>query len=198
MKNTQVEKILNLIKLTNKLRLVKRGTKTNDSGRYENDLEHSYQLAMLVWYINDFQKINLDEHKLLKYSLVHDLIEVYAGDYNTYIQKISDKKKELLEQKSFEVIKKEFGGFPSLLENIEKYEKLEDEESKFVYSVDKIMSALNSLVNKNGSYKKAGVTKEMFFERNLKKVSKSKYGKEIFTELIKYIENYDSDFFIKK
>lgn len=57
------------------------------SDRAENDVEHSYSVAILCWYLNDKLKLNLDIAKVLKYALVHDFPEVYAGDVNTFARK---------------------------------------------------------------------------------------------------------------
>jgi 5'-deoxynucleotidase YfbR-like HD superfamily hydrolase len=46
--------------------------------RKENDVEHSYQLAMLCWFTVMENQLSLDVHKVISYALVHDLVEVYA------------------------------------------------------------------------------------------------------------------------
>src|SRR3954468_164219 len=46
----------------------------------ENDVEHSYHLAMMGWYLNVSGKLGYDTDSLVKYALIHDLAEAYAGD----------------------------------------------------------------------------------------------------------------------
>lgn len=48
--------------------------------RQENDVEHSYLLAMLAWQLAEILAPQLSKEKVIKYALVHDLVEVYAGD----------------------------------------------------------------------------------------------------------------------
>ena len=63
------------------------------SEKQENDVEHSYAVAMLCWYLHDALKLELDIAKILKYALVHDFVEVYAGDVNTFASKIARQEK---------------------------------------------------------------------------------------------------------
>ena len=63
----------------------------------DNDVEHSYRVAMLCWMLIDEYKFKLDANKVIRYALVHDLPEVYAGDismYANYSQKSKEKKAE--------------------------------------------------------------------------------------------------------
>src|SRR4051794_16602057 len=49
----------------------------------ENDVEHSYGIAMVGWYLSQyFPKLNRD--KILRMGLAHDLVEIHAGDTFSY------------------------------------------------------------------------------------------------------------------
>src|SRR6185503_15785376 len=63
--------------------LVERVAHVGSRESKENDAEHSYSLSMLAWYMTDAFELALDKNTLLRYALVHDLVEAYAGD--TYI-----------------------------------------------------------------------------------------------------------------
>src|SRR3989344_277411 len=78
-----LEKILGFSRMLHKFRLVERAYFANGTDRMENDTEHSFNLALLAWYIADSQKLDLDKDLLLRYALIHDIPEVHAGD--TYI-----------------------------------------------------------------------------------------------------------------
>jgi 5'-deoxynucleotidase YfbR-like HD superfamily hydrolase len=51
--------------------------------RNENDVEHSYLLAMLAWQIAEMVAPHLSRKKVLKYALVHDLVEVCGDTFST-------------------------------------------------------------------------------------------------------------------
>ena len=50
----------------------------------ENDIHHSFSVGMLAWMIHDKLQLHLDMTKVMHYAMAHDLVEVYAGDVNTY------------------------------------------------------------------------------------------------------------------
>lgn len=117
------------------------------SDRKENDAEHSFQLALVAWYIIDKKQLQLDVGKVLKYSLVHDLVEVYAGDTLPFDTKsIWVRTKHEREQEALQKIKQWFLDV-SLRQRIEAYEKRADEEARFVYALDKIIPEFNIMLD---------------------------------------------------
>jgi len=52
----------------------------DDGKRLENDAEHSWHLAMMVWVFAPHYEQPIDLEKALKMALIHDLPEIYAGD----------------------------------------------------------------------------------------------------------------------
>ena len=73
-----LQKILGFTRLLNKFRQVRRTIRVNSEERLENDVEHSYYLGMLAWYIADSHNLSLDKDLVLKYALVHD-VELAEG-----------------------------------------------------------------------------------------------------------------------
>jgi len=66
------------------LKGVKRRSYTESGTRLENSAEHSWHLAMACWSIARLTSLKLDEGKLLKLALIHDLGEIDAGDTFLY------------------------------------------------------------------------------------------------------------------
>ena len=86
----------------------------------ENDMEHSYQLVMLAWYLMDAYKLDLDSNLVMRYCLVHDLVEVYAGDTYTFTQDVDHLSSKVeREEKALLLIKEKFQEFPEMTEYIE-------------------------------------------------------------------------------
>lgn len=78
---TNLENKLRFIELVDEMKSITR-TITLKCGRKESDADHSYHLAMMVLtFAEDFP--GLDILKCLKLALLHDLVEIFAGD--TYI-----------------------------------------------------------------------------------------------------------------
>ncbi|HUB92905.1 MAG TPA: HD domain-containing protein [Verrucomicrobiae bacterium] len=63
---------------------IKRNHMHIGSDQHENDIEHSFTVALLCWFICEHYTLPLDHAKVLKYAMAHDFVERYAGDTNTY------------------------------------------------------------------------------------------------------------------
>jgi putative hydrolases of HD superfamily len=100
-----IEKKLKFIELVDEMKNIKRAIFLRD-GTQENDAEYSYHLAMMVMtFIDDFPE--LDYEKCLKIALIHDLIEIYAGD-TVALDKEAEKTKKQREKNAFLRLKDEF------------------------------------------------------------------------------------------
>jgi putative hydrolase of HD superfamily len=175
--------ILELIKLLTDFQGVERGIKVPGTERPENDAEHSYNLAMAAWVIIEKDKLPLDLDKVLKRALVHDLPEVYAGDAfaldPAQVATKVEKETAALEILSNNELTSE------LAIVIKEYEALDDEESKFVYSLDKLMAALGVLYGQSSIWKDNGMTQQMWEEKFRAKIELSQYTKPYLDFVIK-------------
>lgn len=114
-----------------------------ESFRQETDGEHAYTLSMLAITLAERMHLNLDTGRIAKYALVHDLVEVHAGDVSARSSTAALAQKADREQEAFLLIKDTYlHHAPWIAEYIEKYESRSDEESKFVYATDKLMGAM--------------------------------------------------------
>lgn len=123
--------------LLERFQKVERMAYVPESDRKENDAEHSYKLAMIAWYLIEREKLPLDSALVLRYALVHDLVEAYAGDTVVWDRE-AEKTKHDREDRARRRIEEEFPEFPSLHAFIVRYEAKADEEARFVYTLDKI------------------------------------------------------------
>lgn len=167
-----LEKILDFVELTRLFRGVERDIFLMQEKRLENDTEHSYQLAIVSWYIAEIQGLNLNISKVIKYALVHDLVEVYAGDTplytatETYVQSKTDREKQALRK-----IEQKFPEFKELHTAIHAYEERDDPESRFVYTVDKLLPILSIYLEKGNAWKDKGISIEMIINKNASRIS---------------------------
>lgn len=150
-----LDNIQKLLGLVDQFKIVKRNIYNAGTTEKENDAEHSYELAILSWFLalearkND---IHLDFEKVIKYALAHDLVEAYAGDTDAFDQNSIATKNDR-EHKALERIKDEFHFFPELSDSIIAYENQSDPESIFVKSLDKIQPVLSNIRGKGLSWK---------------------------------------------
>lgn len=180
--------ILRFIEFTHKFQQVRRIIFVNHEDRNENDTEHSFQLALLGWYIVSSQKLSYNVDLIIKYSLVHDLVEIYAGD--TYFESNQDLKdsKEERERKALMQIEADFPEFSEMTKLIHQYEAKADEESKFVYALDKMIPVLNIYLDNGRSWKRDQVTFEMIRNKDKKIVINDDVMK-IWIDFMKLVES---------
>lgn len=191
-----LDDILRFADLLNRFREVERMLFVNGQSRKENDVEHSYQLALLAWYIVDSCNLDFDENLVIKYALVHDLVEVYSGDtwiYSNDKKEIASKEKR--EKKAQNFLKKEFSEFPQMHNLIEAYEKKNDPESKFVYALDKIQPILNIYRDNGRTWQELGITMDTLIKKKKDKVKVSPEVEYYFNELITLLEENEEELF---
>lgn len=107
----------------------------------ENDVEHSYTLAMTAWYLNEAYELGMSSSTILMYALTHDLAEVYAGD-PLPIDEAAMSVKPKLEAAALKRLGEEFPGAYPIWWYARQYEARDTEECRFVYALDKIMPRL--------------------------------------------------------
>lgn len=189
-----LQQLLEFTTFFHKFQRIVRTIYVNGEDRKENDAEHSYQLALTAWFIANTRNLNLDKDRLIKYSLIHDLAEVYAGDpYFVSNEPNKDQIKKEREREAVEQMKSEFPGFTDFFELIEKYEAKSDEESKFVYALDKVLPMINELLNNGRSMKEYKLTLEEMIRGQEKKISISpevKYYYDVILEIFKEKEEH--------
>lgn len=188
--------VLHFIKLLNKFQRVDRTLYLPSSNRLENDVEHSYQLAMLAWYIAESNFLDLDKNLLITYALAHDFVEVYAGDTFLYSKKQTDHEtKHAREEEARIRIQKEFPLFTELHSAILSYEKLDNKESRFIYVLDKIHPVIQLYLDNGRMWKEKDVTLEMLLEKKRDKIFLSPDLAPLWDELEKLlIEGQDTLF----
>ena len=192
-----INQVLSFSKFLMKFREVERTIFFSYNARKENDAEHSRQLAMLARYIISLDKLNLSMEKVLHYCMIHDLLEVYAGDMEALNRTPeAQKAKEQKEIDSFIRIKSEFPEAHELRNWLEKYEHREDEESKFVYALDKMMPVIN-LYNDGGyrrKWRKVGLEMELLPSKE-GKVHAHPLVSSLWKELCQLMKEHESQLF---
>ncbi len=194
-----MDELLKFVKLTQEFRAVKRKIALPKENREENDAEHSYQLAIVAWYLISTQGLKLDLSLALRYALVHDLVEVYAGD-TPAIQKGYEevqRTKHEREEKAALRLRKEFGEFPEMHALIDAYELRPDEESKFIYALDKIIPVMNIYLDEGHSWKIHNISLDDIIENKKNKVLVSEEVKKYFDKIVERLRENQATLFSK-
>lgn len=137
-----------------------------DGSRRENDAEHSWNLAMLAMLFEEYSTEKVNIEKVLKIALVHDLIEVYAGDTFAYDVKGNEDKL----QREIESANKLFG----ILDPVQgaeiralwdEFEAKETAESKYANAIDRIQPLINNYLTNGHTWKEGDVHAPQIYKR---------------------------------
>ena len=191
-----LKSLLSFALILGELQMVERVIRVRGGDRWENDVEHSYSLAMLAWYILDTKKLPLDRDRVFRYALAHDLVEVYAGD--TYLYSEDEEllaSKPERERLAAERLLAEFPEVPEMHEAIRGYVKKEDAESRFVYALDKIEPMIKIYLDGGRTWKEKEITLEMAYKSKKDKVALSPEIQSYFDELMTLLRKEEKELF---
>lgn len=187
--NVDIQDLLRFISFANKMTAIERAYRLKDSGRKESDAEHSYQLALAAWYLITKHKLKLNLELCLSYSLVHDLVEIHAGDTFFYTTDDGQQTKKAREAAALTEIAKEFPDIPDLEKLIHAYEERRDEESVFIYALDKLLPVANVYLNDGKPWQEENVTLAMLQSKKTDKVALHPLTKEYYDQLSHLLES---------
>lgn len=185
-----MDELVKFIGLSHDFKKVRRKIALPNEDREENDAEHSYQLALVAWYLISTQNLDLDVNLAIRYALVHDLVEIYAGDTPSSVHKGFDKERETKyerEERAAKQLLEEFPEFSTMHELIGAYELRNDNESKFVYALDKILPVVNIYLDRGYAWKKDNITLEDIINDKSDKVAFSPEIKKYFEQIVELL-----------
>src|SRR4051812_3629822 len=84
MQQLKLDDLMRFSRLMLRFQSIERAIRLPERRARENDVEHSYNLAMAAWYLNSSAGLGYDTDRMIRYALVHDLPEAYAGDVHAY------------------------------------------------------------------------------------------------------------------
>lgn len=191
-----LDRLLSFVSLTHRFQQVKRQMYVTGEDRYENDLEHSGQLALVAWYFAQSQTLDLDTDKLVKYAMIHDLVEAYAGD--TYIFADADHvaTKAEREAAAMETLRQNFPEFSDLHSMLHDYETRADKESVFIYAMDKLLPVFNIYLDGGRTWKvKDAVTFDRMHQNKAEKIAVSPEVDQYYQQIVEILRGSESEFF---
>jgi putative hydrolase of HD superfamily len=195
-----LQKIITFSELLHAFERTERAVRVPGTERLENDAEHSYTLATLAWYLIETLNLSLNKEKVFEYALAHDMPEVYAGDTPAFGRggnAVSDTRptKKEREEKALAILKERFPEFPSFTETIERYEEQKDDESKFVYALDKLMPMFGGYAQEGRDWKENSISFEDIATYKIDKIKSHPEIYKIFEGLMTLLEKDQKRFF---
>lgn len=137
-----------------------------DGSRRENDAEHSWHLAVMAMLLEEYCADKVDIGRVIKIALVHDLVEVYAGDTFAYDSKGYEDKEEREKQsadKLFGMLEPEQGAYFRAL--WDEFEAKETPEARYANAVDRLQPLLLNYLTDGHTWKLGDVHAPQILKR---------------------------------
>ncbi|EGQ8241607.1 HD domain-containing protein [Vibrio parahaemolyticus] len=158
----RLEKQLALLIELDKLKSVLRRTRVKSAeGRLENSGEHSWHVALMVVLMEEHANAPVDICRVMKMLLIHDVVEIDAGDTFVYDTAASKEQAE----KEIKAAERLFGMLPTdqgqeLLALWLEFEAAQSDDAKYAKALDRLIPMLLNYHNNGQSWKENSVTRE--------------------------------------
>ncbi len=158
--STLAETVIALGRLSLDFGRVDRITYHPDGETLESDTDHTVMLGLVACaFAARFPVLNLDLGLVAQFALVHDVVEVYAGDTPTL--RINDDQrasKAEREEAALARIRDEFTALPWLAAMIGRYEERTEAEARYVKALDKLLPKITHILNGGKTLRDQGFT----------------------------------------
>lgn len=139
-------KELEFVLLLEEMKKVFRQTKIIGEKRRENDAEHTFHIATMSMFLQELSQIEVDINRVIKMLLVHDLVEIFAGDTFAFDEKLNigklDREKESMKKLKTYLSEKN----QKLLEDLWlEFEEKKTGESKYANAMDRLQPILSNI-----------------------------------------------------
>ncbi len=167
-----------------------RQTHLSGHGRNENDAEHAWHMAIMAYLLKEYSNEPVDIGKVMLMCLIHDIVEIDAGDtyaYDAENLKTQKAREDAAKERIFSILPDEQKD--ELIKLFDEFEEFKTAESKFAHAMDNLQPLILNNSNGGGDWREHGVTAEQVYGRQ----SKTKLGSERLYEVIDRIlkENID-------
>ena len=184
MDQNRFEKQLNFILEIDKEKNIFRRTHLSGHGRCENDAEHAWHMAVMIYLLREYANEEFDIAKAMMMALIHDVVEIDAGDTFAFDTEGLKSQRER-EEKAAERI---FGLLPEnqnneLRELFEEFERGETPEARFARVMDNFQPLILTEANDGADWKECPISKLQVLKRH----SRNKLGSEFIGKHIESI-----------
>ena len=178
--NERLKKQLEFSLEIDKEKNIFRQTHLSGHGRNENDAEHAWHMAIMAFLLKEYANEEVDISKVMLMCLIHDVVEIDAGDTYAY-DEVNLKTQKEREDKAKERI---FSMLPDdqkdiLISLFDEFEEGKTPEAKFAKAMDNLQPLLLNNSNNGGDWRMHGVNKTQVYGRQ----GKTAEGSEILFNL---------------
>lgn len=163
-----------------KVKNIFRQTHLSGNGRNENDAEHSWHMAIMAYLLKEYANEKVDIAKVMLMCLIHDIVEIDAGDtyaYNDESLQTQKSREDAAKERIFSILPEEQAA--DLIALFDEFEAFETAEAKFAHAMDNFQPLILNNSNNGGDWRAHNVTAEQVYKRQ----NKTKLGSEKLFEI---------------
>ena len=168
-----------------------RQTHLSHHGRRENDAEHAWHMALMAYLLREYANEPVDIARVMLLCLLHDLVEIDAGDTYAYDPeglKTQKAREEAAKQRIFSLLPADQAA--ELKAAFDEFEEGKTPEAKFAHAMDNLQPLLLNDSNAGGDWREHGVTADKVYARQRRTAQGSKALFAATEEILqKYIDN---------
>ena len=168
MADERLEKQLEFALEIDKEKNVLRQTHISGHGRRENDAEHAWHMAVMAYLLREYANEEVDIARVMLMCLIHDIVEIDAGDTFAYDAENLKTQKEREDRAKARI----FGLLPEdqrqeLTALFDEFEAAETPESKFAHTMDNLQPLILNNSNNGDDWKEHGTTAKQVYGRHI-------------------------------
>lgn len=164
---TRLEQQMNFIMEVDKLKNIVRQNYLSDASRKEDDADHSWHLALMCALLSEYSNEKIDVMKTMIMVLIHDVVEIDAGDTYAYDVEMNTSKIErelAAADRIFKLLPEDQA--KQMRELWDEFEEGATPEAKFAATLDRVQPFLLNAASDGKSWKEHGVSFSQVMKRN--------------------------------
>jgi putative hydrolase of HD superfamily len=149
-----------------KLKTVRRQTSLIDGSRRENSAEHSWSLAVMAMILAEHAGDAIDIRCVLMLLLIHDIVEVDAGDtfaFDPHCNSMKAQREQAAAARIFGLLPEEQGR--ELWALWDEFETGASTEARYANALDRLAGLLSNMHNQGGTWRRFGVDRDAVLRR---------------------------------
>ncbi|MDD6187096.1 MAG: HD domain-containing protein [Oscillospiraceae bacterium] len=163
-----------------------RQTHLTGHGRRENDAEHAWHMAVMAYLLKEYSNEPVDIAKVMIMCLIHDIVEIDAGDtyaYDEEAKKTQKEREEKAKERIFSILPEEQKA--ELIAIFDEFEESKTAEAKFARAMDNLQPLILNDSNGGSDWREHGVSADKVYARQIRTKPGSEKLYEITDKIIK-------------